>query len=130
MSRPATGSSTVNSPSLEAMGAAVLKKFPKARWIEYDAISYDDGTSLSADQPLIAHPQYDKAKVVVSLDADFLGLDSPTPLPTKQFSKRRRIASEEDLEQMNRLYVVEAQFSITGMNADHRLRVKPSEVKQ
>jgi len=67
---------------------------------------------------------------VLALDADFLGLDSPTPLPTKQFSKRRHIASEEDFEKLNRLYMVEGQFSITGMNADHRLRVKPSEVKQ
>ena len=76
------------------------------------------------------HPQYDKAKVVLALDADFLGLDSPTPLPTRQFSKRRRVETEEDLEKLNRLYMVEAQFSITGMNADHRLRMKPSEVKQ
>ena len=75
-------------------------------------------------------PQYDKAKVVLALDSDFLGLDSPTPLPTKQFSKRRAVSTEEDLEKLNRLYAVEAQFSITGVNADHRLRMKPAEVQQ
>ncbi len=75
-------------------------------------------------------PQYDKAKVIVALDADFLGLDSPTPLPTKQFSKGRKVATEADLEKMNRLYAVESQFSLTGANADHRLRMKAAEVKQ
>jgi len=123
-------SETVNSPSLDAMRASALKKFPNAKWVEYEPVSYDNGTNLAFGQPLTVQPQYDKAKVVLALDADFLGLDSPTPLPTKQFSKRRRIESEEDLEKMNRLYMVEAQFSITGMNADHRLRLKPSEVNQ
>ena len=69
-------------------------------------------------------PQYDKAKVVLALDADFLGLDSPTPFPTKQFSKGRKFRREEDLEKVNRLYAVESQFSLTGANADHRLRMK------
>jgi MoCo/4Fe-4S cofactor protein with predicted Tat translocation signal len=123
-------SETVNSPSLAAIRADALKKFPNARWVEYEPISGDNGTDLVFGQKLTVHPQYDKAKVVLALDADFLGLDSPTPLPTKQFSKRRRIAAEEDFEKLNRLYMVEGQFSITGMNADHRLRVKPSEVKQ
>ena len=45
-------------------------------------------------------------------------------LPTKQFSKRRKVAIEEDLDKMNRLYAVESQFSLTGANADHRLRMK------
>jgi molybdopterin-containing oxidoreductase family iron-sulfur binding subunit len=30
--------------------------------------------------------------------------------------------------EMNRLYVVESTLSVTGMNADHRFRVKPSEM--
>ena len=64
------------------------------------------------------------------MDSDFLGLDWQTPLPTKQYSSRRRVASEEDLEKMNRLYSVESQFSLTGLNADHRLRLRGSEIKQ
>ena len=123
-------SETVNSPSLMSVRDEARKKFPKAKWVEYEPTAGDNGTELAFGQKLTVHPQYDKAKVVLSLDSDFLGLDSPTALPTKQFSKRRRITTEEDLEKLNRLYMVEAQFSITGMNADHRLRMKPSEVAQ
>ena len=37
---------------------------------------------------------------------------------------------EEDFEKANRLYAVESQFSLTGANADHRLRMRSGEVKQ
>ncbi len=126
-------SETVLSPSLEMMRGEALKKYPKAKWIEYEPITRENeaaGLRMAFGQEVAAHPQFDKAKVIVALDSDFLGLDSASPLPTKLFSRRRHVASEEDLEKLNRLYAVESQFSITGANADHRLRVKPSDVRQ
>jgi MoCo/4Fe-4S cofactor protein with predicted Tat translocation signal len=122
-------SQAVNSPSLEAVRADALKKLPKAKWVEYEPTARENGTMLAFGQSLAVHRNFEKAKVVFALDADFLGLDSITPLPTKQFSKRRRF-TDENSENLNRLYVVESQYSITGMNADHRLRMKPSEVKE
>ncbi len=62
----------------------------------------------------------------MALDADFLGLDSPTVTYTRDFARGRRVASEKD--SMNRLYAVESQFSVTGAMADHRLRLRASEV--
>ena len=126
-------SESVISPSLAMMRAEALKKYPKAKWVEYEAITHeneDAGLTMAFGQPLTAHRHYDKAKVIVALDSDFLGLDSTSPIATKLFSKRRHVASEEDFEKINRLYAVEAQFSITGANADHRLRMKASEVQQ
>jgi MoCo/4Fe-4S cofactor protein with predicted Tat translocation signal len=126
-------SEAVTSPSLAALRADALKKFPKAKWVEYEPISRENeraGLSMSFGQPVEFLPQFDKAKVVMALDCDFLGLDSPTVVPTKQFSKGRKFSSEEDFEKANRLYAVESQFSITGANADHRLRMRSGEVKQ
>ncbi len=123
----------VSSPTLDSQRTAVLKKFPKAKWVEYEALSRDNelaGANMAFGQPLYPHPKWDKAKVVVSLDHDFLNLDAPTPFFTLAFSKRRRVGSEEDLDKMNRLYAVESQFSLTGANADHRLRMKGSDVLQ
>ena len=126
-------SETVTSPSLAALRTQALAKFPKAKWIEYEALSRENeraGTVLAFGQELNVHPQFDKAKVILALDSDFLGLDSATPLATKQYSKRRRVEVEGDLEKVNRLYAVESQFSITGANADHRLRMRAAEVAQ
>ncbi|MEO8050807.1 MAG: TAT-variant-translocated molybdopterin oxidoreductase [Acidobacteriota bacterium] len=123
----------VSSPSLASLRADVLKKFPNAKWVEYEPMSRDNelaGTNMAFGQPLYAQPAFEKAKVVVSLDYDFLNLDAPTPYFTSAFSKRRKVAAEEDLDKMNRLYTVESQFSLTGANADHRLRMKGSDVRQ
>ena len=123
----------VSSPTLAALRADALKKFPKAKWVEYEALARDNelaGSQTAFGQPLYPHPHWEKAKVVVALDHDFLGLDAPTPFFTSAFAKRRRVSSEEDLEKMNRLYAVESQFSLTGANADHRLRMKGSDVRQ
>ncbi len=123
----------VSSPSLASLRADVLKKFPNAKWVEYEAVSRDNelaGTSMAFGQALYPHPAFEKAKVVVALDHDFLNLDAPAPFFTTAFSKRRKVGSEEDLDKMNRLYAVESQFSLTGANADHRLRMKGSDVRQ
>ena len=123
----------VSSPTLAAVRADALKKFPKAKWVEYEALSRDNelaGSQLAYGQPLYAHPKWDKAKIIVALDHDFLGLDAPSPFFTSAFAKRRRVESEADLEKMSRLYAVESQFSLTGANADHRLRMKGSDVRQ
>jgi Fe-S-cluster-containing dehydrogenase component len=123
-------SQTVNSPSFEAVRAHALVRFPRAKWIEYEPISDDEalaGAELAfgrAVQPLY---RLDKADVILALDSDFLALDSPTVAYTKDFAARRRVASEKDT--MNRLYAVESQFSVTGAMADHRLRMRSSEIQ-
>lgn len=117
-----------NSPAVAAQKAEILKKYPKAQWVEYNSVSSDEprlGAQLAFGQPLEAEYQYDKADVVFALDCDFLGLDSLTTLPTKQFSARRKV--EDPKAEINRLYVAESNFSITGAMADHRLRLKSSD---
>ena len=126
-------SGTVTSPSLAAVRAEALKKLPNAKWVDYEPAGRENelaGAAMAFGQPLYGHPKYDKAKVILALDCDFLGVDSPAPFMTTLFAKRRRVESEEDLDNMNRLYAVESQFSLTGANADHRLRMKGSDVKQ
>lgn len=126
-------SETVASPTLESLRGQLLAKYPAARWVEFDGVSRENarqGAVLAFGQALSAHPQYDKARVVLALDHDFLGLDTASPEATKMFSKRRRVEAEEDIARLSRLYVVESQFSLTGANAEHRLRAKGGEVRQ
>ena len=68
----------------------------------------------------------DKADVVVSLDADFLGFGPASVRYTKDFSARRRMGTPKDA--LNRLYVVGAVPTVTGGKADHRLALKARDV--
>ncbi len=118
-----------SSPTLAGLKTELLRKYPEARWVEFDSVSFDNltaGTKLAFGQPLEPSYDYSKADVVVSLDSDFLGLDARSILPVKQFSSRRRVEKPEDT--MNRLYIVEPNFTVTGAMADHRLRIKAAGV--
>ncbi len=126
-------SERVSSPSFTAVRAQFQQTFPKAKWVEYNAVSADNnaaGARLAFGQPVTPIYNLEKADVVLSLDSDFLFLDAGgTVLPAKQFARRRkRAADDEKNGEMNRLYVVEGQFTVTGGTADHRLRMRPSEV--
>ena len=117
-----------SSPTLAGQKAELAKRFPKSEWIEYDSVALDNarlGAQLAFGQALDARVQYDKADVVLAVDCDFLGLDSLTVEPVKQFSARRRV--DEEKRELNRLYVAESNFSLTGAMADHRLRLRSSD---
>lgn len=66
--------------------------------------------------------RFDKAQIIVSIDADFLGTWISPVKFTRQFAKGRK-----DIPQMNRLYVFDSGYSLTGANADLRYKIKPSQ---
>lgn len=116
------------SPSLDALKAEIAKKYPQSAWIEYDAVHADrivEGLRLAFGQPLVPHYRFDQADVVVALDCDFLGIDTLTPQPVKQFAARRR---PQEGRELNRLYAIEPNFTVTGAMADHRLRARASDI--
>ncbi len=115
--------------SYRSVVAAAQKKWPKALWLHWEALNNDNavlGAAMATGVSAEPSNSFDKAEVVVALDHDFLGTDATTILPTKQFSQKRKVLKAG--EPMNRLYVVEGHFSLTGGMADHRLRLKPSEI--
>jgi MoCo/4Fe-4S cofactor protein with predicted Tat translocation signal len=122
-------SGLVNSPSMKAIQSAFSARFPEAKWVEWEPVMNDQafaGARAVFGQPYQVHYEYDEADVVVALDSDFLGLEAPAPASIKKFSKRRKVTKPGD--EMNRLYSVESQFSVTGAMADHRLRSRSSDV--
>ncbi|MFP6900410.1 MAG: 4Fe-4S dicluster domain-containing protein, partial [Opitutales bacterium] len=60
------------------------------------------------------------------MDADFLGVEPDHLRCTRDFSSGRSISSHKNTHQMNRLYAVEANLTLTGSMADHRLRLDAS----
>ena len=75
--------------------------------------------------------RFDKADVILALDADFLAQGPGHVRHAREFSNRRRVRAEADAAGtpgMNRLYVVESTPSITGAVADHRWPLRSSDV--
>lgn len=123
-------SGRVNSASLADTRSQFVQVFPEAKWVEYEPINDDNmlaGSAAAFGQPLRPHYAFDKADVVLSIDSDFLCMEGQATSNLKHYSKRRRVT--EHKAELNRLYVVESQFSVTGAAADHRLRLKTSEIK-
>ncbi len=67
----------------------------------------------------------DKAKVIVGVDADFLASWIAPVAFTKAYAKRRKV-SEQNAD-MSLHVQVEGRLSLTGSNADLRLRATPAE---
>jgi molybdopterin-containing oxidoreductase family iron-sulfur binding subunit len=119
----------VSSPTLAAQLEDFLGRFPKARWHQYEPTAPDSALAASRiafDRKVHAYHRLAKADVVVSLDADFLSCGPGHLLYTREFAARRRRADNE--AKMNRLYAVECTPTSTGASADHRLRLRASQV--
>ena len=125
---------TVTSPTFASQIQAFLEKYPKAQWHQYEPAGRNAvhmGAKLAFGEVVDVLYHFDKADVVLSLDADFLSSGPAAVRHAKDFMKRRRIAGrpENDLE-MNRLYIVEPALSNTGVIADHRLPMRAVDVER
>jgi MoCo/4Fe-4S cofactor protein with predicted Tat translocation signal len=120
---------TVTSPSLAAQIHAILKKFPQAKWHQYEQCGRDnvrEGASLAFGRPVNPVYQFDQADVIVSLDADFLTCGAGHVRYARDFSSRR--AMETPSANPNRLYVVESMPTSTGAMADHRKPLRATDI--
>ncbi|MCF7801900.1 MAG: TAT-variant-translocated molybdopterin oxidoreductase [Candidatus Marinimicrobia bacterium] len=117
------------SPTLYRLKKDFEKTFPNATWVTYEPVSDENifaGIEAATGQTQMPVHDYAKAEVVLSLDSDFLLMESENLTASRGFSNRRRVEKETD--KMNRLYVVEPAFTITGGMADHRLRLQARQV--
>ena len=122
---------TLTSPTLASQMSDVMKAYPQAKWIQWDAVSRDNtraGAQMAFGQYVDTRYQLDKADIILALDGDFLSSGYPGfLLYTRQFSSRRN----PDLkEKMSRFYSVQSTPTNTSGKADHSLPVRASEVEQ
>ena len=120
---------TITSPTLAAQMQTLLKKFPDAKRHQWQPLTRDnvrEGARMAFGEVVEAHYQFEKARVIVALDSDFLTRHPQRLLYTRKFADGRRLASGATT--MNRLYVAESTPSITGAAADHRLAIRSSEI--
>ncbi|MEX0618960.1 MAG: 4Fe-4S dicluster domain-containing protein, partial [Pseudohongiellaceae bacterium] len=119
---------TISSPTLLSRIDALQRRFPRLRWHEYEPVNRDnarEGNRLAFGTALDTVCHFDRAGVVLSLDADFLEATPASLRYAHDFSLRRDPGSAS----MNRLYVIESRATPTGIRADHRLPVKAAHVE-
>jgi MoCo/4Fe-4S cofactor protein with predicted Tat translocation signal len=119
---------TISSPTLADQLRGFLKIYPQAKWHVYEPVNRDnvlEGAKLAFGQPVETRYDFEKADVIVSLDADFLYAGFPGNVRyIRDFAKRRNPDGK-----MNRLYVIESTPTTTGAKADHRLPVRAREIE-
>ncbi|MFC7523865.1 TAT-variant-translocated molybdopterin oxidoreductase [Parapedobacter sp. GCM10030251] len=122
-------SSTINSPSAIAAIARFTQKYPNARLIEVDTVSYSGiikANQNSFGKAVVPHYRFDNADVIVSVAADFLGTWLSGEEHTQQYIGNRDYKSLQK-GKMSRHIQFEGGMSLTGTNADVRVAIKPSE---
>jgi len=120
--------STINSPTTKQAIVEFLGKYPGSRHVQYDASSYSGmlmANEVSYGKRTIPSYHFEKAKVIVSLGADFLG----TWLSPMEFQNGYAVGRKinESNPQMAKHYHFESMMSMTGANADERFTHLPSQ---
>jgi molybdopterin-containing oxidoreductase family iron-sulfur binding subunit len=119
--------STIISPSTKAVIQKFAAKYNDVKHITLDAVSYygmRKANEQSFGKAAIPSYNFSKAKVIVSLDADFLA-NWILPL---QFANEYIKNKNPKGAWMNKHFQFEANLSLTGSNADVRVPVLPSQL--
>ena len=115
-----------SSPTEARLVDLLRKRFPQARIVGWAPLGEENRQAgLAAVAGTDVEPLYrlDQARVILSLDADFLQHDPDAIRLARDYAAGRR-----DVEAMNRLYVAESTLTITGIAADHRLAVPSGRI--
>ena len=121
-----------SSPSRARLVAGLKAK--GVNFYEYEPIDFSvhaEAVDIAFGPGVKPYYKLDKAKAILSLDCDFLGTEESAFQHIRDFADGRRVKDdhkENPAESMNRLYSVEGLLTLTGTNADHRLRIPTGSV--
>ncbi len=121
---------SIISPSTKAVLEAFAEKYPTTEFVTYDTDSAAGilrANEINFGKAFVPSYRFDKAEVIVSFDADFLGSWLSPIEYTKQYTKNRKLTDGQ--RKMSRHIHFEGNMSVTGTNADHRVQLKPSQQK-
>jgi molybdopterin-containing oxidoreductase family iron-sulfur binding subunit len=121
-------SNTIMSPSTKKAIAAFITKYPTAVHVTYDQVSASaltQANKIKFGKAVVPSYKFEKASVIASFGADFLGTWISPIEYARQFARTRKVHREK--KEMSRLYAFEPIMSLTGANADYRTPIKPSQ---
>lgn len=121
-----------SSPTYHRLKDQILTEFSGAEWVTYEPFGEDnaiEGTQMAFGSRLRTVNHFDEADLVISLDDDFMspyGHKNSVENAYKT-TQRRKVTSTDD--EMSRIYIVENAYTTTGSYADHRMKLKSSEIE-
>jgi molybdopterin-containing oxidoreductase family iron-sulfur binding subunit len=122
---------TVISPTLAYQLQQFLTRYPAAKWHQYEPVNRSaawEGARLAFGEYVEPQYHFDQAAIILALDADFLSCAPDSVRYAHDFAAKRRVWQGQTA--MNRLYAVESTHTNTGAMADHRLALRPSEIRR
>jgi molybdopterin-containing oxidoreductase family iron-sulfur binding subunit len=120
--------STLTSPTTQDAINQLLAKYPGSRHVTYDAVSYTGlllANEASFGKKAIPSYHFDKANVIVSLHADFLGTWLSPVEFARQYAAGKKL--NEQKPEMSKHIHFESVASLTGSNADEKHLIRPSQ---
>lgn len=121
-------SSPIISPSVLKALTTFKEQYPTTEVIYYEPVSFSGTINANLNsfgKAVVPSYYFNKTNLIVSFSADFLGTWLSPVEFTKQYSEARALNKENPT--MTRHIQLEAGFSLTGSNADKRIRVNPME---
>jgi len=115
----------VTSPTQKKLFDEFQVKYPNATIYSYKLMNCANRVKAweaaygNRNVPLI---KWNQADLILTFEADILGNESHFVENIRLFATRRNV---NQVDKFNRLYSVEGKLSLTGMNADYRLRLNP-----
>jgi Fe-S-cluster-containing dehydrogenase component len=116
---------TITSPSLKKVFDDFKEKYPTTKVYSYELFNSEVKNSAwlkcygKGNFPLI---NWNKAKIILTLEGDILSSEGHKVETLRMFTEKRDVSKPKDY---SRLYCVEGDMSVTGMNADYRLKLRP-----
>lgn len=118
---------TVLSPTTHQLIKDFLAPFPQSQHIQYDALSAYGirvANQKSFNKSVVPNYRFDKAKLIIGINADFLGAwISPVEF-THRYIQNRKLKKPIPLSKHIQL---ESDFTLTGSNADERIPIQASQ---
>jgi molybdopterin-containing oxidoreductase family iron-sulfur binding subunit len=119
---------TIFSPSTHKILDEFRDRYPTARVVYYDGVSYSglaDAHRETTGEAGIPYPLFGNAELILSFGADFLGTWLLPTEFTLAYVQKRKV--EKGAANMSRHIQFESGMSLTGSNADERVQMKPSQ---
>lgn len=116
---------SITSPTARKVLDAFSATYPTAKIYSYELFSRQARENSwkkcygSGNFPVI---KWNEAKIILSLEADILAAEGDVLEQIRTITQNRDV---NNLKNFNRIWVAEAGLSLTGINADYRLRINP-----